>query len=192
MMIPMDMGGLFPDVRSNSLTERGVFYLSDEINQSVARDVNTWILDSNFQQKRTYENLTLMITSPGGDLFSAFSIIDVMRASSVPIHTVGLGLIASAGLMIFISGQQGERLITPNTMILSHQWSAGSYGKEHELIAAARGFDMITKRVITHYRKCTKLSEKIVREKLLPPQDVWVTPEEALEYKLTDKVKDLQ
>lgn len=192
MMIPMDMGGLFPDVRSNSLTERGVFYLSDEINQSVARDVNTWILDSNFQQKRTYENLTLMITSPGGDLFSAFSIIDVMRASSVPIHTVGLGLIASAGLMIFISGQQGERLITPNTMILSHQWSAGSYGKEHELIAAARGFDMITKRVITHYRKCTKLSEKIIREKLLPPQDVWVTPEEALEYKLTDKVKDLQ
>lgn len=192
MMIPMDMGGLFPDVRSNSLTERGVFYLSDEINQSVARDVNTWILDSNFQQKRTYENLTLMITSPGGDLFSAFSIIDVMRASSVPIHTVGLGLIASAGLMIFISGQQGERLITPNTMILSHQWSAGSYGKEHELIAAARGFDMITKRVITHYRKCTKLSEKIIREKLLPPQDVWVTPDEALEYKLTDKVKDLQ
>lgn len=192
MMIPMDMGGLFPDVRSNSLTERGVFYLSDEINQSVARDVNTWILDSNFQQKRTYENLTLMITSPGGDLFSAFSIIDVMRASSVPIHTVGLGLIASAGLMIFISGQQGERLITPNTMILSHQWSAGSYGKEHELIAAARGFDMITKRVITHYRKCTKLSEKVIREKLLPPQDVWVTPEEALEYKLTDKVKDLQ
>lgn len=192
MNIPIDMGGFFPDARSNSLTERGVYYLSDEINQSVARDVNTWILDSNFQQKRTYENLTLMVTSPGGDLFSAFSIIDVMRASSVPIHTVGLGLIASAGLMIFISGKNGERLITPNTMILSHQWSAGSYGKEHELIAAARGFDMITKRVITHYRKCTKLSEKVIRDKLLPPQDVWLTSEEALEYKLTDKVKDLQ
>lgn len=192
MNIPMDMGTFFPEARTNSLSDRGVYYLAEEINQSVAKDINTWILDSNFQQKRNYENLTLMITSPGGDLFSAFSIIDVMRASSVPIHTVGLGLIASAGLMIFISGQQGNRLITPNTMILSHQWSAGSYGKEHELIAAARSFDMITKRVITHYRKCTKLSEKIIREKLLPPQDVWLSPEEALEYRITDQVKDLQ
>jgi ATP-dependent Clp protease protease subunit len=123
---------------------------------------------------------------------SAFALIDVMRGSSIPIHTIGLGVIASAGLMTFIAGEPGCRLITPNTSILSHQWAAGTYGKEHELIATQRQFDLTTKRMIAHYRKCTKLSEKIIREKLLPPQDIWLSSEEALEYNLADSVKNLK
>jgi ATP-dependent Clp protease protease subunit len=133
-----------------------------------------------------------MITSYGGDLMSAFALIDVMRGSGIPIHTIGLGVIASAGLMTFIAGEPGHRMITPNTSILSHQWAAGTYGKEHELIATQRQFDLTTKRMIAHYRKCTKLSEKIIREKLLPPQDIWLSSEEALEYNLADAVKNLK
>ena len=94
--------------------------------------------------------------------------------------------------MTFIAGEPGCRLITPNTSILSHQWAAGTYGKEHELIATQRQFDLTTKRMIAHYRKCTKLSEKIIREKLLPPQDIWLSSEEALEYNLADSVKNLK
>jgi ATP-dependent Clp protease protease subunit len=115
-----------------------------------------------------------------------------MRGSAIPVHTVGLGIIASAGLMTFIAGKPGYRLITPNTSILSHQWSAGSYGKEHELVATQKQYDLTTKRMISHYRKCTKLSEKKIREKLLPPQDMWLSSEEALELNIADKVKELR
>ena len=187
-----DLQGFMMDSRPPSLSDHGVYYFANEFNTSTTKDVITWILDSNFQTSNKLENLTLMITSYGGDLMSAFALIDVMRGSSIPIHTIGLGVIASAGLMTFIAGEPGCRLITPNTSILSHQWAAGTYGKEHELIATQRQFDLTTKRMIAHYRKCTKLSEKIIREKLLPPQDIWLSSEEALEYNLADSVKNLK
>jgi ATP-dependent Clp protease protease subunit len=184
--------GFMLDSRPQSLSDHGVYYFANEFSAGTAKDAITWILDSNFQTSNKFENLTLMITSYGGDLMSAFALIDVMRGSSIPIHTIGLGVIASAGLMTFIAGEPGHRLITPNTSILSHQWAAGTYGKEHELIATQRQFDLTTKRMINHYRKCTKLSEKVIREKLLPPQDIWLSSEEALEYNLADSVKNLK
>ncbi len=180
------------DMRPASLSDNGVYYFASDFSISSVKDVITWILDSNFQQTTRFENLTLMISSYGGDLFSAFALIDVMRGSQIPVHTVGLGVIASAGLMTFIAGEPGHRIITPNTSILSHQWSAGMFGKEHELVATARQFDLTTKRMIQHYRKCTKLSEKNIREKLPPPQDIWLSSQEAVELNIADKVKELR
>jgi len=178
--------------RPQSLNDKGIYYFATDFNQNSVKDCITWILDANFQNKTPYENLTLMISSYGGDLFSAFALIDVMRGSHIPIHTVGLGIIASAGLLTFIAGEPGHRIITPNTSILSHQFTAGSFGKEHELLATQKQFDLVTKRMINHYKKCTKLSEKIIREKLLPPQDIWLSSEEAKKYNLVDQVKELR
>lgn len=178
---------------NSSIRDYGIYYLADEFTTNTARDVVTWIMDSNLQMSnKRPPHLTLMISSYGGDLSAAFAIIDVMRGSSIPVHTVGLGVIASAGLLTFISGTKGHRVITPNTSILSHQWSWGQVGKEHELIATMREFELTTTRMINHYKKCTGLSEKIIRERLLPPQDVWLSPEEAKRYKLCDAVVNIK
>lgn len=135
--------------------------------------------------------LNLIICSPGGDLNAAFALIDVMRGSAVPIRTIGLGQIASAGLLIFISGENGQRILTPNTSIMSHQYTWGSFGKEHELFAQVKEFDLTTKRLIAHYKKCSGLTEADVREHLLPPQDVWLSAQEAKKLGICDVVREL-
>lgn len=176
-----------------TLSAKGIYYFSGEVNQQSAKEIITWILDENFKPNSPgYDHLTLMITSFGGDMMAAFAVIDVMRGSRIPIHTIGLGVVASAGLMIHIAGEKGHRMITPNTSLLSHQWTWGTFGKEHELLATHKQFNLTTKRVLEHYRKCTGLSEKVIKTKLLPAQDVWLSSEEALEYKLTDVVKELK
>jgi ATP-dependent Clp protease protease subunit len=114
-----------------------------------------------------------------------------MRGSAVPIRTVGLGQIASAGLMMFIAGEKGNRVLTPNTSILSHQYSWGAFGKEHELFATVKEFDLTTKKMISHYKKCTGLNEKKIREVLLPPQDIWLGALEAKQLGICDHVKEL-
>ena len=101
-------------------------------------------------------------------------------------------MIASAGLLIFISGTKGKRLLTPNTSILSHQFSWGSFGKEHELFAAVKEFDLTTKRMIKHYKKCTGLTDKDIRKYLLPPQDVWLSAPEARKLGICDNVKEMK
>jgi ATP-dependent Clp protease protease subunit len=126
------------------------------------------------------------------ELIAAFAVIDTMRGSKIPVHTIGLGQIASAGLLIFISGVKGNRVLTPNTSILSHQYTWGAFGKEHELFATVKEFDLTTKRLIAHYKKCTGMNEAQIREVLLPPHDVWLDAQESKKLGLCDLVKDLK
>jgi ATP-dependent Clp protease, protease subunit len=169
-----------------------IYYFNNEFSLQTVKEPITWILESNMSPKSNVENLTLIISSYGGDLAAAFALVDTMRGSRIPIHTVGLGMIASAGLLTFIAGEKGYRTVTPNTSILSHQFSWSTFGKEHELVASQKQSDLTTKKMIAHYRKHTGLTEKVVREKLLPAQDVWLSAEEAKELKLVDKVKELR
>ena len=162
----------------------------EDISLTSAKQVVEWIFECNFQEERP-DLLNLIITSPGGDLNAAFAVIDAMRGSAIPIRTIGLGQIASAGLMIFIAGQKGNRVLTPNTSILSHQYSWGAFGKEHELFATVKEFDLTTKKMIQHYKKCIGLTEAKIREVLLPPQDIWLSPIEAKKLGICDEVKEL-
>jgi len=166
------------------------YLLMDEVTLQTTKPIVEWIFEANFTEERP-DMLNLLICSPGGDLNAAFALIDTMRGSAVPIRTIGLGQIASAGLMIFIAGDKGHRILTPNTSILSHQYSWGAFGKEHELFATVKEFDLTTKKMIAHYKKCSGLSESKIREILLPPQDMWLSPQEAKKLGLCDDVKEL-
>jgi ATP-dependent protease ClpP protease subunit len=99
-------------------------------------------------------------------------------------------MIASCGILAFMSGEKGHRILTRNTSILSHQYSWGSGGKEHELFARVKEFELSTMRMLEHYKRCTGLTEKKIREILLPAEDVWLTAEEAVKYGIADKVVD--
>jgi len=114
-----------------------------------------------------------------------------MRSSKIYIKTVGLGQIQSAGLMIFLAGSPGRRTLTPNTSIMSHQFSWGTDGKVHELFATIKEFELTQKRMVAHYRECTGLREDEIRKTLLPPHDVWLTAEEALQYKICDQISSI-
>ena len=167
------------------------FLLMEEVTLSTSKNAVEWIFEANFAEERP-EMMNMIITSPGGDLNAAFALVDAMRGSSIPIRTIGLGQVASAGLMIFIAGTNGQRILTPNTSILSHQYSWGAFGKEHELFAQIKEFDLTTKRMIAHYKKCTGLKEEQIREYLLPPQDIWLSALEAKKLGICDDVKDLK
>jgi len=46
--------------------------------------------------------------------------------------------------------------------------------------------------MIAHYKKVTGLTEAKIRETLLPPQDIWLSAQEAQKLGLCDLVKDLK
>jgi ATP-dependent Clp protease protease subunit len=105
---------------------------------------------------------------------------------------VGLGQIASAGLVIFLAGHQGRRILTPNTSILSHQYSWGSEGKAHELFAVTKEFNLTQQRMVQHYQNHTGLDESVILTRLLPPSDVYLSAEEALALHICDYISDLK
>ena len=172
--------------------DAGIMYFSDGFDSQTTKPVIQAIIEKNLMPNtQRPKELTLVINSPGGQVHSAFALIDTMKGSAIPVKTVGIGMIASCGLLTFMSGTKGRRVITPNTSILSHQYSWGSGGKEHELFARVREFELSTERMINHYIKCTGLSEKKVRDILLPPEDRWLSAKEAVKYGIADKIKSV-
>ena len=168
---------------------RGHHVLMSDVTQESMKPLIDWIIAENFNRHQKIRELTLGICSPGGDLNACFALVDVMKGSKIPIRTIGMGMIASCGLLMFISGEKGRRILTPNTSILSHQYSWGTYGKEHDLFAQVKEYDLTTERIVNHYKKCTGLSEKDIRKYLLPPHDVWLSAKEAKKLGLCDKIQ---
>ena len=173
------------------LYKSGIHILMDNITSETCKEAIEFILKQNVEKKKQ-KRLQFLICSNGGEVPQCFALIDVMRGSDIPIHTVGLGVIASCGLLLFITGDKGNRTLTPNTSILSHQYSWSNYGKEHELFAQVKEFELSTKRMLNHYKKCTGLTEKEIREHLLPPEDVWLSGQEAKKLGICDNIRQLK
>ena len=170
------------------LYKSGIYLFMGDVTTDSCREGIEFILKQN-TEKRKHKKLQLLMCSNGGEVPACFAMIDIMKGSRIPIHTVGLGVIASCGLLLFITGQKGHRTLTPNTSILSHQYSWGTYGKEHELFAQVKEFELSTKRMIDHYKKCTGLTEKDIRKFLLPPEDVWLSAREAKKLNICDNIR---
>lgn len=174
--------------KSEFLESCGIYYLCSDITFRSVSDCIEWILVHNLQPE-PLEELTLIITSLGGLVDASFSLTDMMEGSSIPIKTVGLGTISSCGLLIFMAGAKGHRILTENTSILSHTHAGGNFGKSHELVASIRHNDLTSEKIMKHYKKHTGLSEKQIKSKLLTPSDVWLTAKEAKELKICDEIR---
>jgi len=192
-MMEDEQTGQVPEVGAPKieLLSKGIVVFMGDVTVETMSPLIDWILAENLKTKKQKE-LTLGICSPGGDLNACFALIDVMKGSKIPIRTIGLGMIASCGLLMFITGTKGRRILTPNTSILSHQYSWGQGSeKEHELFARVKELELTTERMINHYIKCTGLKEADLRKYLLPPHDVWLGAKEAKKLGLCDKVEQI-
>lgn len=172
-----------------SLEESGTYLFFDGFTMSTCSKAVRFILEHNLVPKSDrVDELTFIINSPGGDVNAMFSVVDTIKGSKIPVRMVGLGQIASCGLMLFLAGERGRRYITPNTAILSHQFSWGQSGKAHELFATVKEFNLTNERILDHYRKCTGLSDKKIAKHLLPAEDVWLSAQEALDLGVADHI----
>jgi ATP-dependent Clp protease protease subunit len=169
-----------------SLLDNHVHFLYGDIEEENIMKAVQWI---------TYENLipgdnvlTLYVNSMGGSLTDAFALIDVMRTSNKPIVTVGLGSVISAAFMIFAAGTTGNRIISKNASIMCHQFSSGMDGKYHDIKAITKENELTNKRMVDMLKEFTGLDTRTIKNKLLPPSDVWLTAEELVGLGIADRI----
>ena len=102
-------------------------------------------------------------------------------------------MIASMGLLIFMTGEKGRRVITPRTSILSHRFSAFNFGNHSQLIAGRKEEDLEHERILQHYLTYSNIKDKVELEKyLLRDVDTWLSPDEAIQHGLADRVEQLR
>ena len=168
--------------------EASVHFLVGEITEDNINDTVKWLAYENIETKSD-RILTLYVNSQGGDLYEAIGLIDMMRNSRVPIRTIGYGSVMSAAFLIVASGTVGERYITKNCGVMCHQMSAAEEaGKYHDIKATRKETDRLNQVMYSIIKETTGLDGRLIKTKLLPAHDVYMTAEEMIEFGAADHI----
>ena len=170
--------------------DNGVLFMEKEFNQENCMPLVKMIIEYNLMPKDKAPNtIHLYINSPGGLVDSCMHLIDTIKQSRIPVHTYGMGCIASCGVMLMMSGVKGHRYLTQNTAVMSHEFSGGQKGQYHDMLDSKKHMDWTNEKLLEHYIKCTGKTKTYIRKHLLAPKtDHWLTPEEAVKHGIADKV----
>lgn len=180
----------YPQRTEGIVYQSGVIPLFGDITSEVISPIADYIIRANVTPELYVNFITLIICSDGGELPPTIALCDIIEGSSVPVSTIGLGSVSSGGLMLLMVGHKGYRIITPNTLIMSHQFSSSFYGKHHELMSQTKEHNLLSENMINFYKKHSSIkSKKTIEKILLPATDVYLTPEEALKYGLCDRIE---
>ena len=130
--------------------------------------------------------ITVIVSSPGGHVESGDMIHDTIKFIKPKVTLVGMGWVASAGALIYVSVPKERRLCTSNTRFLLHQPSGGAGGQASDIEIQAREIVRMRDRLNKIFAEATGLSfEKIEAD---TDRDHWMSVDEALEYGLVGKV----
>lgn len=171
----------------------GLIFLPDVITFENITPIINKILLYNVNKSKKISQIQIFCNSNGGQLHPTFSLIDVIERSKIPIYTIASGIIASAGLLISMSGHKGCRIGLPRSIYLSHSFSTMAFGTYHDLKAADRHHQILIKHMIDHYTTYTKFkTAKDVTNKLLDKTDYWFDAKEALDMGFIDEIQQPQ
>jgi ATP-dependent Clp protease, protease subunit len=168
------------------LLENSVYFLTGEIDEDSIEKCIKWITYENLDPKE--KTLTLYINSTGGDLYSALALIDIMKHSTHPVRTIAIGSVMSAAFLIAASGADGERYAATNVSYMCHQFSENTEGKYHDLKATMKGNEMCNEMMVAVLKEATGLAPSVIKKKLLPASDVYLSAQEAIDLGIADQL----
>ena len=171
------------DIFSRLLRER-IIFLGTPIDDMVANLIvaQLLLLDSENPEK----DIMLYINSPGGSVTAGFAIYDTMQHIRADVSTICLGQAASMGAFLLSSGTPGKRMALPHSRVLIHQPLGGAQGQATDIEIQAAEIIRIKKSLNEILAKNTGQSIKKIEKDT--DRDYIMTPEEALEYGMIDKV----
>ena len=111
-----------------------------------------------------------MVSSPGGDVDAGLALVDMMKWSRIPVYTTGYGMVASMGLIIFMAGTKGHRVVTPRCTMMSHRFWTMTGGNYSGLVARRKVEDLTHQAVLASIKTKIvegKFFEKLQKQKVL-------------------------
>ena len=165
--------------------------LSGEVNKALAEKIVRQLL---ILEADSDDPIYVYIDSPGGDVNSGYAIFDMIRFVKAPVYTIGMGLVASAGALIYLAAPKERRLALQHSQYLIHQPLCEWKGTATELEINAREIEKTRAGLNKLIAEETGKDEAQVAKDT--DRDYWLNAEEAKEYGLVGKIiksrKDLK
>ncbi len=170
------------DIFSRLLKDR-IIFLSGEIDENVANSVVAELL---YLDSLNNDDIFLYINSVGGDITAGMAIYDTMNYIKSDVSTICVGLAASMGAFLLLSGTKGKRIALENSEIMIHQPLGGVKGQATEIKIAAERILKIKSKLNKIIAEKTKQNIKKVEKDT--ERDYFLDAKEAKEYGIIDKI----
>jgi len=150
---------------NNDITTDSAFELNKEL-----RAVETKIKALSVSLGIKTEPIYLHLTTDGGLIYSALSIIDCIKNLSLPVYTVIDGFVASAGTLISLAGE--KRFMNKNAYMLIHELRGGMWGKMSEVDEEYSNLKKLMKHISRIYTQKTSIDKNEI-ETILKKDVIW-------------------
>jgi ATP-dependent Clp protease protease subunit len=150
------------------------------------------INDDDAEKEKEYngwerEPIKLYIYTYGGICYAGFALIDAIRASKTPVHTIVLGTAMSMGIFVFNAGH--KRLIGEHATLMYHDVSISTgmngemtEGLKIELDEALR----LQKMGSDFLMEYSLIEESVLKDYINRKADWYISAEEAIRLKIAD------
>jgi len=171
------------DIYSRLLRER-IIFLGSGINDQVSDSLVAQLLF--LEAEDPEKDIQIYINSPGGSVTAGMAIYDTMQQISPDVVTICFGVAASMGAFLLSGGTKGKRLALPNSRIMIHQPLGGAQGQAVEIEIQAKEILFLKKTLNSLLADHTGQPLEKINEDT--ERDYFLSPSEAVEYGLIDKV----
>jgi len=163
---------------NNDITTDTAFELNKEL-----RNVQTKIKTISATLGIEIQPIYLHLTTDGGNIYSALSIVDCIESLTVPLYTVVDGFVASAGTLISIIGE--KRYMTKNSYMLIHELRCGYWGKMSSIDEEVLNLRKLMRHITGIYLKRTTIDKTKIKEIL--KKDITWNYKECVKYGLVEE-----
>ena len=171
------------DIYSRLLKDR-IIFLTGVVDDHMANTIVAQLLF--LEAEDPDKDIQIYINSPGGSVSAGLAIYDTMQYIKPDVSTICIGLAASMGAFLLLSGTKGKRYALPNSDIMIHQPLGGVQGQASDIQIHAEKILSTRDRLneIISERTGQPL-EKVQRD---TDRDFFMTAEESKDYGIIDEV----
>jgi ATP-dependent Clp protease protease subunit len=119
------------------------------------------------------------------------AMIDVIKSSRVPVATIVEGKAMSCGAVLLSFGAEGMRFAGPNSTIMIHEVTGGSFGRADDIKVDAKQIEKLNDKILSMISTNMGKSSGYVKEQIHENNhaDWFLDPEEAKAINLVNHVR---
>ncbi|NBV29787.1 ATP-dependent Clp protease proteolytic subunit [bacterium] len=137
---------------------------------------------------QNHKPIHLVVSTYGGSVDEMFSLYDTIKFLPCPVHTIALGKVMSAGVLLLASGVKGKRMIGSSARLMMHPISGGFYGNVFESVNETNEHKRLHHLMTTALQKETNMSIEKIESIMKSGHDYYISAEDAIKLGIVDKV----
>lgn len=166
--------------------------LSDNIKADSVKGIIETIMSINYDddlKEADYKDwerkpIKLFINSFGGSVYDGLALVDIIKQSKTPVHTISVGSSMSMGFWIYLAGH--KRFVGENSTLMFHDISTWIWDKSESIKQELNEMLRLQKIICNEVTSTSLVKQETLDDYITRKAEWYIPADEAIKLKLAD------